>query len=246
LLYDDGNSLITLNSSESSSSLNALTDAFNTAAKFVHENNGISPEDLKQKAPHELLNEINKSLSKAITDGLTSNGIKYEVPEIVTNALRENVWRFSGFKTYHQLKEAAQMLVAETGEVKSFAQFRQDIEKINNTYNGRYLEAEYEFAVHSAQMAARWNDFEQDGDDYNLQYRTAGDDKVREITPRSTAPRCRWLIRFGTPTCRRLIGGVAVPSYRCEKKNTPKATPPKRRNWAKPPLPALRPTAQTN
>ena len=29
-------------------------------------------------------------------------------------------------------------------------------------------------------MAAKWHDFEQDGDRYYLQYRTAGDDKVRE------------------------------------------------------------------
>ncbi|MDR2652063.1 MAG: minor capsid protein [Prevotellaceae bacterium] len=82
-------------------------------------------------------------------------------------------------KTYHQLTEASQLLTADTGEVKSFEKFFQDVQKINEAYNRRYLEAEYGFAVHSAQMAVRWNDYEQDGDAYNLQYRTAGDDRVR-------------------------------------------------------------------
>ena len=44
----------------------------------------------------------------------------------------------------------------------------------------RYLEAEYNFAVSSAQMAASWAEVSQDGDRYDLQYRTAGDDHVRE------------------------------------------------------------------
>ena len=41
------------------------------------------------------------------------------------------------------------------------------------------LRAEYNFVQASAQMAAKWESFMQDGDRYNLQYRTAGDDKVR-------------------------------------------------------------------
>ena len=176
LLYEDNNSLITL---KSLTPLTSLTDSFDNAAKFIYENKGIGPENLKNKAPRELLNEINKTLTNAVTDGLTSDGIKYQVPATVTNALRENVWRFSGMKTYHQLKEASQLLVGENGEVKSFSQFKQDIQKINSAYNERHLEVEYNYAVHSAQIAAKWNDFEQDGDEYNLQFRTAGDDKVR-------------------------------------------------------------------
>ena len=99
---------------------------FDNAAKFVYENKGIAPDDLKKKAPRELLNEINKSFEKAVTEGIAENGLKYEVPATVTNALCENVWRFSGIKTYHQLKEASQLLVTENGQVKPFSQFKQD------------------------------------------------------------------------------------------------------------------------
>ena len=51
--------------------------------------------------------------------------------------------------------------------------------KIDKTYNSNYLRAEYNFIQTSAQMAAKWEEFMEDGDRYNLQYRTANDSKVR-------------------------------------------------------------------
>ena len=42
------------------------------------------------------------------------------------------------------------------------------------------MEPEYIFATSSAQMAAKWADMENDGDRYNIQYRTANDDRVRD------------------------------------------------------------------
>lgn len=50
--------------------------------------------------------------------------------------------------------------------------------KIDDTYNGNYLRSEYNFVQASADMAARWESFSDD-DRYELQYRTAGDDRVR-------------------------------------------------------------------
>ena len=50
---------------------------------------------------------------------------------------------------------------------------------IGSRYNTNYLYAEYNHAVHILQMAVKWHDFVADGDRYNLQYRTAGDEWVR-------------------------------------------------------------------
>ena len=50
---------------------------------------------------------------------------------------------------------------------------------IHERYNQNYLKSEYNFAVQSTQMAVRWHKFEQDGDRYLLQYRTANDGLVR-------------------------------------------------------------------
>ncbi len=67
----------------------------------------------------------------------------------------------------------------ENGERKPFERFLNDVQKIDSTYNSNYLRAEYNFVQSSAEMAAKWEQFAEDGDRYNLQYRTAGDGKVR-------------------------------------------------------------------
>lgn len=108
-----------------------------------------------------------------------STGIKHEVPEALTKALNENVFVFSGLKTYHQLKQASLLLQDEKGGIKPYNQFQQEVLKLHESYNVNYLNAEYNFAASAAQMAAKWNDFEQDGDQYHLQFRTAADERVR-------------------------------------------------------------------
>ena len=78
-----------------------------------------------------------------------------------------------------QRSEAFPSLIDENGNRKPFEQFLNDVQKIDQTYNRNYLRAEYNFVHASATMAAKWEEFQQDGDRYNLQYRTAHDDKVR-------------------------------------------------------------------
>lgn len=70
-------------------------------------------------------------------------------------------------------------MLDENGNRKPFERFLNDVRKIDSTYNKNYLRAEYNFVQSSAEMAARWESFMEDGDRYNLQYRTAGDGSVR-------------------------------------------------------------------
>lgn len=97
--------------------------------------------------------------------------------------MRERLTRsnyiFSGIKTFHELNEAFPSMLDENGNKKPFERFLNDVRKINDTYNANYLHAEYNFVQASATMAAKWEQFSEDGDRYNLQYRTAKDDKVR-------------------------------------------------------------------
>ena len=78
------------------------------------------------------------------------------------------------------MNEAFPALVGSDGNIKPFEQFYKEVSAIHDRYNRHYLRAEYNFVHASAQMAARWEEFAADGDDYNLQYRTAGDNRVRE------------------------------------------------------------------
>lgn len=121
------------------------------------------------------LNGINALLQ----DGF-NQGVEHSVPYVMRRNLSENIYVFSGAKTYAELKELGGLLLDGEGRVKSFHKFWQEVQGIHKDYNKNYLEAEYIFATQSAQMASRWNEYETDGDRYNLQYRTAGDDRVRD------------------------------------------------------------------
>lgn len=104
---------------------------------------------------------------------------KTKMSDAMRSRLQRSTWIFSGMKAIREMGEAFPSLVDENGDRKPFEQFLNDVRKIDETYNRHYLRAEYEFAAASAQMAAKWESFEKDGDRYNLQYRTAGDDRVR-------------------------------------------------------------------
>nr|MCR4558626.1 phage head morphogenesis protein [Bacteroidales bacterium] len=84
-----------------------------------------------------------------------------------------------GFKTHAELEQAAQLITDEKGVLKPFNQFLNDAKTINAEYNHNFLRSEYNQAVQSAQIAAKWHDVQSRKDLVNLQYRTANDERVR-------------------------------------------------------------------
>lgn len=112
-------------------------------------------------------------------DTLNSSFQKVEMSDAMRSRLERSNWVFSGMKTFHELNEAFPSLIDEEGRRKSFERFLNDVRKVDETYNGNYLRSEYNFVHASAAMAAKWEQFQEDGDRYYLQYRTAGDDRVR-------------------------------------------------------------------
>lgn len=147
---------------------------FDRAVREVFAKGGFSPDMLADPAVAPLIEETYNTLNKAI-----DTAIKTETPPELTAALQNNTFIFSGFKTYHSLSEVGLALTDADGKVKPFEVFRRDVEAIDKKYNTNYLYAEYNHALHTSQMAVKWNDFMADGDRYNLQYRTAGDERVR-------------------------------------------------------------------
>lgn len=113
------------------------------------------------------------------TDTLDSAFRQVRMSHTMRQQLSRSNYVFSGLKTFHELNEAFPSLLDENGNRKTFERFLKDVQKIHETYNRNYLRAEYNFVHASAAMAARWEEFARDGDDYLLQYRTAGDGKVR-------------------------------------------------------------------
>lgn len=103
-----------------------------------------------------------------------------QMSDLMASRLRDSNYVFSGIKTFHELNEAFPALLDESGNVKPFKSFLNDVQKIHEAYNENYLRTEYNFARASSLMAGRWESFDQTGKRYNLQYRTAGDDRVRQ------------------------------------------------------------------
>ena len=147
---------------------------FDRAVREVFARGGFSPEMLADPAVRPVIVETYNALNRAV-----DSAIKTETPPELTAALQNNAFIFSGFKTYHSLSEVGLALTDADGKVKPFDTFRKDVEVIDKKYNTNYLFAEYNHAVHTSQMAVKWHDFVRDGDRYNLQYRTAGDERVR-------------------------------------------------------------------
>lgn len=120
-----------------------------------------------------------QKLIEAHADVLNRNIQRVEMSETMRKRLTRSNYIFSGMKTFHELNEAFPSLLDSNGNRKTFEAFLNDVRKIDDTYNSNYLRAEYNFVQSSAEMAAKWEQFSEDGDRYNLQYRTANDGKVR-------------------------------------------------------------------
>lgn len=115
----------------------------------------------------------------AHADALDSSFRKVEMSDIMRQRLSRSNYVFSGMKAFHELNEAFPSLLDENGNRKTFERFLKDVRSIDATYNSNYLRSEFNFVQASAEMAAKWEGFMQDGDRYYLQYRTAHDNKVR-------------------------------------------------------------------
>lgn len=149
--------------------------AFFDAAGMVYKAGKFDASMLNTPEARKMIAETLRVLKTGIDAGLP-----VEVPEVLRYALENNAFIFSGFKAFHTLREVGLSLLTDKGEIKPFETFRNDVENVNKRYNHNYLYAEYNHAVGASLMASRWHQIEADGDKYDLQYRTAQDDRVRE------------------------------------------------------------------
>lgn len=169
---DDCKGKATLLNLSISDDFKQLLNAGKSAFKRLHEIGNYKPQDLKtEKVYQDLIHQTYDVFNFAITDN--------DMPNEMRTALQSDAFLFGGLKTHAQLFEASKLLLDENGNLKPFNQLSNEFDKLNLTYNKNYLEAEYEFAVGSSQMASKWAEFS-DNDRYYLQYRTAGDNRVRQ------------------------------------------------------------------
>lgn len=138
---------------------------------------GYSPDYLTSPNGSALIEETNRVLMDGVDKGVAS--ITEEPDPAFSAALAQNTFIFSGFKTHQELQEVNSLLRDKDGKLRPYDEFKRDVDKLGKEYNQNYLRAEYNHAVQSAQMAAKWQEFQKHKDFVNLQYRTANDERVR-------------------------------------------------------------------
>lgn len=123
--------------------------------------------------------EISAALSLM---GVDFSKVDFSSPDnLLFTHLRENIYAFSAAKGYSMVQDMTAALLDEKGLVRSFSNYKKAATDIAGKYNTNYLQAEYETAVSSAQMAAQWNRYQESKDLLpNLRFVTAGDDRVRD------------------------------------------------------------------
>lgn len=151
------------------------------AIKELYRAGHFRPEMLDEPAGRALIGENFRVLSDGIARGeqLAEASLNHEVPVELSAALDDNALLFAGFKAYHTMNEAGLSLKGADGGIKDFETFKREAAEVFGRQKLN-LQSEYRHAVQSAQMAAKWRQIEADGDRYDLQYRTAGDDRVRD------------------------------------------------------------------
>jgi hypothetical protein len=109
-----------------------------------------------------LFDAILKTLNDGIESGFTSvAGDRYQD---FLNALKTNNNVFAAFKTHRMTNDMAKQLLDENGQLKSFAQFKEDVASIREHQVDRWLRTEYDTAVKRAHGAADWKQFEREKD----------------------------------------------------------------------------------
>ena len=139
-------------------------DRFPDAGKLIYEGES-------------LIKETASLFEKAFSEGSKLTGFTPDAQFV--EKLTKSVWVFSGFKTERQLRDISLLLTDADGKLKPFNKFRDEVLKIHESYNINWLNSEYNQAVSSSQSAVQWKQYEAGGDRYYLQYRTAGDERVR-------------------------------------------------------------------
>ena len=108
--------------------------------------------------------EILSHINEATVNGLLQAKAVPTHNEAFLSALRHSNEVFAAFKVHALQQEVAAKLLTPDGRLKSFAEFRRDVEGITSHQCGAWLQTEYDTAVIRAHNAADWQVFEANRD----------------------------------------------------------------------------------
>ena len=116
--------------------------------------------DPRTQIDAELFEEVSRIFDAATDAG----GSGSEAGRDFMEQLRTNNAVFAAFKTHRMGRDMAAQLIDENGEVKSFQQFRRDVEPIADHHVEAWLRTEYDTAIKRAHRAAEMRQFMAEAD----------------------------------------------------------------------------------
>jgi SPP1 gp7 family putative phage head morphogenesis protein len=120
-----------------------------------------------ENLPEDLYHDIASILKDGVKSGYADAGTKIDFDisdtELIAD-LQENIYMFSGAKTFTQVKEMMAELVDEKGQIVPFNDFRESARGIFDMFNETYLKTEYDTTIGMAQNAAKWNEIDKQKD----------------------------------------------------------------------------------
>ena len=95
----------------------------------MHGKKAFTPEMLSEPEPVALISATHDVLAEEL------GSLGRSIPDEMARALDENIFLFSGFKTYHEMNDASRLLRDEDGGFKPFDRFLQGVQAIDAQYN---------------------------------------------------------------------------------------------------------------
>jgi SPP1 gp7 family putative phage head morphogenesis protein len=122
-------------------------------------------------------------LWNAVTEGYGADllSVDFDTPDyVMLKKLQENVWQFAGAKNYQELRSISNELLNPDGGLREFKDFKIAAQQVSDEHNNAWLRTEYDYAIAGSQMAAKWQQIQNNKEDLPLlTYVTVGDDRVR-------------------------------------------------------------------
>jgi len=123
--------------------------------------------------------QLSQNIYKGFGSDFTRLGYNTPDWEKLSN-LQYNAGVFAAFKNHSQLREMTRLLIADDGTRRSWKDFKEKALMLDNTYNVRWLRAEYNHAHSVARSAREWVEAEKTAHLYpNLQYVAVNDSRTR-------------------------------------------------------------------
>lgn len=117
---------------------------------------GNLPEDLYFAIAEYLKESLYKGFGGALVDFTGA-------PLELLTELRENVYMFSGAKTFQTVR-AVESMMNNDGELRPFKEFKEFARKEYDLYNSTWARTEYDTCIASGQQGYRWTQIEKDAD----------------------------------------------------------------------------------